>query len=165
MIVPLPEKPRLSSNNSCNQDYQVVSTTELDHHDTTKLVVTTSNKCEFPSAPPTNEQIRIIEDLAGKFVVQLSMPEEGFELGVVKRFIGTISPLPYTSAHRLRIIIIPRLYQMAKLEIENLVKNWRSAQIAADTWVDPSGRSVTCAPLLRSFSDSALRFDDEGLEL
>ena len=34
-----------------------------------------------------------------------------------------------------------------------------------DTWVDPSRRSVTYASLLRSFSDSALRFDDEGLEI
>ena len=126
----------------------------------------TSNKCEFPSAPPTNEQIRIIEDLAGKFAVQLSMPEDGFELGVVKQFITTISPhCPIPSAHRLRSVIIPRLYQMSKLEIENSVKNWKSAQIAVDTWVDPSRRSVTYASVLRSFSDSALRFDDEGLEI
>ena len=33
----------------------------------------------FPSAPPTPEQVRIVEDLAGKFVVQLAMPEDGFE--------------------------------------------------------------------------------------
>ena len=161
---PVPRKKRLSSNISCNEDYQVVSTTELDHRDATKIVVTTSNKCEFPSAPPTNEQVRIIEDLAGKFAVQLSMPEDGFELGVVKQFISTISPhCPIPSAHRLRSIIIPRLYQMAELEIENSVKNWKSAQIAVDTWVDPSRRSVTYASLLRSFSDSVLRFDDEGL--
>ena len=68
------------------------------------------------------------------------------------------------SAHRLRNAIIPRLYQMAKLEIENSVKNW-SVQIAVDTWIDPSRRSVTYASLLRSFSDPALRFNDKGLEI
>ena len=64
--------------NNSSQEYQVVSKTELDHHDATEIVVTTSNKCEFPSAPPTNEQVKIIEDLAGKFAVQLSMPQDGF---------------------------------------------------------------------------------------
>ena len=54
---------------------------------------------------------------------------------------------------------------MAKLQIENSVKNWKSAQIAVDTWVGPSRRSVTYASLLRSFSDPALRFDEEGLEI
>ena len=39
---------------------------------------TTSNKCEFPSAPPTNEQVKIIEDLAGKFAVQLSCQKMDF---------------------------------------------------------------------------------------
>ena len=115
---PPPRKKRLSSNNSCDKEYQNVSTTELVHHDAPKIVVTTSSKCEFPSAPPTNEQVRIIEDLAGKFAVQLSMPEDGFELKVVKQFISTISPhCPIPSAHRLRNVIIPRQYQMAKLDI------------------------------------------------
>ena len=71
-----------------------------------------------------NEQIRIKDDLAGKFVVQLSMPEDGFELGVVKQFITTIY-IP--SAHRLGSVTISRLYQMAKIEIENSLKNWKSA--------------------------------------
>ena len=162
---PPPRKKRIS-NNSCYQEYQAVSTTELDQHDATKIVVTTSSKCEFPSAPPTNEQTRIIEDLACKFAVQLSMPEDGFELDVDKQFISTISPhCPMPTAHRLRNVIIPRLYQMAKLEVENSVKNWKSAQIAVDTWIDPSRRSVTYASLLRSFSDPALRFDEEELEI
>ncbi|KAI6658160.1 hypothetical protein LOD99_11104 [Oopsacas minuta] len=80
------------------------------------------------------------------------MPEDGLELDVVKQFSSTISPhCPMPTAHKLRIVIIPRLYQMAKLEIENSVKNWKSAQIAVDTWIDPSRRSVTYASLLRSF--------------
>ena len=52
------------------------------------------------------------------------MPDDGFELGVVKQFISTISPhCPMLSAHRLRNVIIPRLYQMTELEIENWSKN------------------------------------------
>ena len=53
---------------------------------------------------------------------------------------------------------------MTKLDIQNSVKNWHSAQIVVDTWVDSSRRSVTYASLLRSFSDPVLCFDD-GLEL
>ena len=46
----------------------------------------------FPSSPPTDPQVIIIEDLAGKFAVQLSLPEDGFELNIVKEFLTTISP-------------------------------------------------------------------------
>ena len=39
----------------------------------------------FPSSPPTDPQVIVIEDLAGKFTVQLSLPEDGFELRPMKK--------------------------------------------------------------------------------
>ena len=88
----------------------------------------------FPSSPPTDPQVIIIEDLAGKFAVQLALPDDGFELNIVKQFLTTISlhcPLP--SPYRLRNVIIPRLYQRAKLEIEDSIKTLKSGQIAINT--------------------------------
>ena len=90
------------------------------------------------------------------------MPEDGFELPIFRQFIHTISPLcPIPTTHRLRNVIIPRLYQTAKSEIEISVKSCQSAQISVDTWLDPSRRSVTYVSLLRPFSDPKLRHDDE----
>ena len=62
-------------------------------------------------------------------------------------------------------MIIPRLYQRAKLEIEDSIKTWKSGQIAIDTWLDSSRRSVTYASLLRPFSDPALLHDSEEIEI
>ena len=98
--------------------------------------------------------------------MQLSLPEDRFELNIVKQFLTTISPhFPLSSAHLLRNVIIPRLYQRAKLEIEDSVKTWKSAQIAVDTWLDPSRRSVTYASLLRPFSDPVLFHINEEIAI
>ena len=118
------------------------------------FVIPMNSVGSFPLAPPTHEQLRFIEDIAGKLAVQLAIPEDGFELPIFRQFIHTISPhCPIPTTHRLRNVIIPRLYQTAKLEIEISVKSWQSAQISVDTWLDPSRRSVTYASLLRPFSD------------
>ena len=113
-------------------------------------------------APPTHEQLRIIEEIAGKLAVQLAMPEDGFELPKFRQFIHTISPhCPIPTTHRLRNVIIPRLYQTAKSEIEISVKSWQSAQNSVDTWLDLLRRSVTYASLLCPFCDPKFHHDDE----
>ena len=62
-------------------------------------------------------------------------------------------------------MIIPRLSQRDKLEIEDSVKSCKSAQIAVATWLDPSRRSVTYASLLRPFSDPVLFHNNEEIEI
>ncbi|KAI6659663.1 hypothetical protein LOD99_14586 [Oopsacas minuta] len=151
-------------------EHQEVSSTEFDGHTSicnTFLPLQPPNTLGgFPSSPPTDPQVIIIEDLAGKFAVQLSLPEDGFDLNIVKQFLTTISPhCPLPSTHRLRSVIIPRLYQRAKLEIEDSIITWKSAQIAVDTWLDPSRRSVTYASLLRPLFDPALLHDSEEIEI
>ena len=162
---PPPRKKRYSDfkTSSCSQ---IVSSTFLDDNDTGNVIVSNTIVTNFPSAPPTPEQVKIVEDLAGKLVIQLAMPEDCFELNIVQKFINRISPhCPLPSSHRVRNVIIPRLYQTAKLEIETSEKSWTSAQIAVDTWLDPSRRSVTYAFLLRSFFDPVLHYQDNGDEI
>ena len=96
----------------------------FDEQGSTNVVIPMNSVGSFPLAPPTHEQLRIIEDIAGKLAVQLAMPEDGFELPIFRQFIHTISPLcPIPTTHRLRNVIIPRLYQTAKSEIEISVKS------------------------------------------
>ena len=89
------------------------------------VVVPISTVCSFPSAPPTNEQLRIIEDIAGKLPVQLEMPEDGFEVPIFKQFIHTISPplSNYQLYIYFAMLLYLGLYQTAKSEIETSVKN------------------------------------------
>ena len=125
---------------SCSPKF---TSNRFDEQGSTNVVIPTNSVGSFPLAPPTHKQLRIIEDIAGKLVVQLAMPEDGFELPIFRQFIHTISPhCPIPTTHRLHNVIIPRLYQTAKSEIEISVKSWQSAQISVDTWLDPSRRSV-----------------------
>ena len=79
---PPPRKKR--SVELCSSCSPKLTSNRFDEQGSTNVVIPMNSVASFPLAPPTHEQLRIIEDIAGKLAVQLAMPEDGFELPIFR---------------------------------------------------------------------------------